>query len=480
MKNILNLMFVLAATPAMAAGDGWMTDYEAAKKKAAAEKKDLLIDFTGSDWCHWCKKLKSEVFDQKEFLPGVKDQFVLVELDFPNKSKLSDKLKKQNDGLRKKYGVRGYPTIILADAQGRPYAQTGYQKDGAPAYLKHLAELSKKKAARDEAFQKAADGKGKEKSKALEAALKALPAGSLISFYGKEFKQLDQKSEFVVGLKKAKRDGELREHFSSLYKDKKFDQILKDVKAKSKGLKGEELQQMIMYGVQAHIEKDDFAGAQKAFDEARKAAPDTQLGKRIPSFKKQVEAMEQRKKEMAKNPKGKRTPNPKRTPKTRPAKKAGPVVSRPVAAVADISKLKEELVKLTKEHTAMVQAQQEQMKKLEAQRKAAVEKKAAMLKQIKDAQAALEAAQGAAAKHDAELKKSAAAAAKAIADGQRKLKASETRLKTLGEVVAHHEEMERRKRDIAELEKKAAELQKQAEEMKKKAAALKNPQPKKK
>ena len=60
-----------------------MSDFEAAKAKAKAENKLLLVDFTGSDWCVWCKKLKAEVFDQDTFQTAAPEQFVLVELDFP-------------------------------------------------------------------------------------------------------------------------------------------------------------------------------------------------------------------------------------------------------------------------------------------------------------------------------------------------------------------------------------------------------------
>ncbi len=53
----------------------WFTDVQAAQEKARRENKFVLLDFTGSDWCSWCMKLKGEVFDQPEFarpLPGTK------------------------------------------------------------------------------------------------------------------------------------------------------------------------------------------------------------------------------------------------------------------------------------------------------------------------------------------------------------------------------------------------------------------------
>ena len=82
---------LLASAVAYAGGEGWTHDFEAAKKQAAAEKKDLLMDFTGSDWCGWCIKLNDEVFKHDVFKDGVKDKYVLVEVDFPqDKSKLDE------------------------------------------------------------------------------------------------------------------------------------------------------------------------------------------------------------------------------------------------------------------------------------------------------------------------------------------------------------------------------------------------------
>lgn len=123
----------------------WMTDFEAAKQKAAAEGKDLLIDFSGSDWCYWCKRLDSEVFSKSVFIEEAAKQFVFVMLDFPNdKSGQSSQLQAQNKRLAEQFGIRGYPTVILAKADGTQYAQTGYQEGGPDVYLTHLKELREK------------------------------------------------------------------------------------------------------------------------------------------------------------------------------------------------------------------------------------------------------------------------------------------------------------------------------------------------
>jgi len=128
--------------PAQIADDAWTMDFAAAKAKARAEKKDLLINFSGSDWCGWCIKLDSEVFSKQAFLDEAKKHFVLVVLDFPrDTSKLPQQIRQQNARLAEHYRIQGYPTVILADATGRPYAATGYREGGVEPYLAHLQEL---------------------------------------------------------------------------------------------------------------------------------------------------------------------------------------------------------------------------------------------------------------------------------------------------------------------------------------------------
>ena len=147
MKAILRTLTILlaGASLTMAGGDAWLTDFDKAKEQAKKDDKAILIDFTGSDWCGWCIKLDQEVFSKQEFLDYAGKKFVLVEIDFPRKEKLSDEQKKQNEALAKKFGVEGFPTIILTDAKGRKFATTGYQEGGPQAYIEHLDKLLERK-----------------------------------------------------------------------------------------------------------------------------------------------------------------------------------------------------------------------------------------------------------------------------------------------------------------------------------------------
>lgn len=142
MKNtIIRLLVATIASCSIAFAGAWEDNFETAKATAAKEKKPILIDFTGSDWCGWCIKLDKEVFSKKEFKDYAKDNLVLFTADFPHDKSQSKKLKEQNEELSKKYGVTGFPTIVLIDAEGKKLAETGYQEGGPEKYVEHLKKL---------------------------------------------------------------------------------------------------------------------------------------------------------------------------------------------------------------------------------------------------------------------------------------------------------------------------------------------------
>ena len=144
MKHLVFLMVAIAACAALAktsTPEGWTDDYDAALRWATAQKKLVLVDFSGSDWCGWCKELNNEVFDTDEFRAGAKDKYILLMIDTPrDQSLLSETAKKQNPELVEKYRVEDFPTVLLLDAQGEELFRTGYEKGGPVKYLKMLEE----------------------------------------------------------------------------------------------------------------------------------------------------------------------------------------------------------------------------------------------------------------------------------------------------------------------------------------------------
>src|SRR6516165_5596792 len=131
MRKIAIAILACGALLQAAAGElNWLTDVPKAQEKAKAEKKLVMLDFTGSDWCGWCIKLNKEVFSTPEFAKYAGKNLVLVEVDFPNQKHQSDELKAANEALQEKFKVQGYPTIIVLDSAGKKIGELGYQAGG--------------------------------------------------------------------------------------------------------------------------------------------------------------------------------------------------------------------------------------------------------------------------------------------------------------------------------------------------------------
>ncbi len=142
MKTIITgLLVCWTLTCAGAAELNWMTDLPAAQAKAKAENKLVMLDFTGSDWCGWCIKLNKEVFLKPEFAEYAKGNLIPVEVDFPEKKKLSKAQKSANQALADKYGIKGYPTIIVLNPDGKKVGKLGYQPGGPKAFITELDKL---------------------------------------------------------------------------------------------------------------------------------------------------------------------------------------------------------------------------------------------------------------------------------------------------------------------------------------------------
>jgi protein disulfide-isomerase len=116
----------------------WEENLETALQKAKAENKAVLVNFTGSDWCQWCIKLSDEVFSKSEFEDYAEDNLILVRLDFPRNIEQSAETKAYNNQLAQRYGVQGFPTILLFNSQGQMVLQTGYLPGGPVSYVEHL------------------------------------------------------------------------------------------------------------------------------------------------------------------------------------------------------------------------------------------------------------------------------------------------------------------------------------------------------
>lgn len=331
-KRILLPLCFFLTTLVSFGSNSWVTDFEAAKKQAAEQNKDLFVDFTGSDWCGWCMKLKSEVFDKESFQKGIAEHFILVELDYPrDKSSQSEAIQQQNEALAKKFHIRGFPTVLLLDSDGQPYGQLGYRPGGPEKYLVEVNKLHTQKVHFKQAIKQANDLQGEKKAQALFAALKLI-SPQFAPFYSsiiQEIKTLDPKDttglvaeetlrkelnnfgrELTELLQTGKKEEALSFIDTFLQKDTlpakvrtgiqlskvsllanfgKSDEALNLVDAiiKENDAKGIEKQQIMTAKIGIYINRNDFDAVESLSQEIIQVAPESPVAKDIERFLKQ-------------------------------------------------------------------------------------------------------------------------------------------------------------------------------------------------
>lgn len=116
----------------------WQENLETALQQARQQNKAVLVNFTGSDWCIWCKRLSDEVFSKSEFEDFASNNLILVKLDFPRDIEQTTETKLYNNNLAQKFSVKGFPTILLFNSTGKLVLTTGYQPGGPVNYVNHL------------------------------------------------------------------------------------------------------------------------------------------------------------------------------------------------------------------------------------------------------------------------------------------------------------------------------------------------------
>lgn len=151
----------------------WTMDFDAAVKLAGEKKVPLLLNFTGSDWCHWCIHMDKTVFAKEDWKDYAKENLVLVTLDFPrNSSGIPENYQKRNQELQAKYEVRGYPTYLILDSDAETVlGQLGAGQDVTPSqFVKQCQTAIRLSEGQIAAFSEA----NPEKAEDYKAAISAL------------------------------------------------------------------------------------------------------------------------------------------------------------------------------------------------------------------------------------------------------------------------------------------------------------------
>ena len=294
------LPFLLLPVIAQEAKDLWIQDFAKAKAQAKAEKKDLLIDFTGSDWCGWCIKLDKEVFALDAFKNDAPKHFILVKLDFPNdESLVTPEVKKQNAELGKQYGIQGYPTILLTDADGVVYGQTGYEAGGPDKYVAMLAEKKKQGEVFQAAMLRASTKQGADRAKALDEALSGIDAEVVTNHHlatMKEILKLDAdgaaklkekyeaKVQEIAEAKELETEAQARqEMISPLMQAEKGAEALAKLDEVAKAPKSKIQHQLALFfkGMVTMDVNQDHKAAIEALEAAKALLPNSPVAKRI-------------------------------------------------------------------------------------------------------------------------------------------------------------------------------------------------------
>lgn len=153
MSGIGAMVVALSLTGLLAAADvdidgavpgKWTMDFDAAKKVAAAKRLPILLDFSGSDWCGWCKLMEKKVFLEKNWHDYATNNIVMVIIDFPQDDTIvPEKYRARNETLKEKYGVEGFPAfIVLDDDAQRVLGKLGAGEDKTPeSFIAELQQL---------------------------------------------------------------------------------------------------------------------------------------------------------------------------------------------------------------------------------------------------------------------------------------------------------------------------------------------------
>ena len=153
MKNTLLICAILIGSLNLYSqeNDGWLLNFDKAAELSMKTGKPILANFTGSDWCGWCIRLKKEVFVTPAFKKWAKENVILLELDYPRRTPQTEEIKKQNRELQQFFKVRGYPTLHMfnvgiADGKTQITAlgKMGYLAGGPTPWIANANKYLKK------------------------------------------------------------------------------------------------------------------------------------------------------------------------------------------------------------------------------------------------------------------------------------------------------------------------------------------------
>jgi thioredoxin-related protein len=144
MKKSFAIVLLLMVT--FSYSQNWKTNFEEAKKEATEQNKNILLVFSGSDWCAPCIKLDNVVWKSEAFKTEAEKNWIIYKADFPKKkaNQLSPELAESNSKLAEKYNKNGsFPLVVLLDKTGKVIGMTGFKNISASEYIQLIHSLEK-------------------------------------------------------------------------------------------------------------------------------------------------------------------------------------------------------------------------------------------------------------------------------------------------------------------------------------------------
>jgi thioredoxin-related protein len=145
MRKIISALFLLIVTGTYS--QNWKTNFEEAKKQALEENKNILLVFSGSDWCAPCIKLDKMVWQSDVFKLEAEKNWIIYKADFPKKkaNQLTPELTEMNNSLAEKYNKNGnFPLVLLLDKTAKVIGVIGFKNVSAAEYIELIHSLEQK------------------------------------------------------------------------------------------------------------------------------------------------------------------------------------------------------------------------------------------------------------------------------------------------------------------------------------------------
>ena len=124
----------------------WKTNFDEAKAQSISENKNILLVFSGSDWCAPCIKLENTIWKSEDFKKESEQKWVIYKADFPKKKAnlLSSELTASNKKLAEQYNKSGnFPLVLLLDKTGSVLGITGYKNITPQEYIQIIHSFEK-------------------------------------------------------------------------------------------------------------------------------------------------------------------------------------------------------------------------------------------------------------------------------------------------------------------------------------------------